>query len=85
MGLCVLYVQRHDTQHNDINYNDTKHEVHKFDTHKMLYRVSHFIVILSVVILNGVAPSVVIQRVVCTDFNISKTTQPRVVSFFSNH
>jgi hypothetical protein len=32
MGLCVLYVQRHDTQHNDINHNDTKHEGHNFDT-----------------------------------------------------
>ncbi len=34
MGLCVLYVQRHDTQHNDINHNDTKHEGHNFDTLK---------------------------------------------------
>ncbi len=34
MGLCFLYVQRHDTQHNDINHNDTKHEGHNFGTLK---------------------------------------------------
>jgi hypothetical protein len=34
MGLCVLYVERHDTPHNDINHNDTKHEGHNFGTLK---------------------------------------------------